>query len=108
VQGTVDNTGDYPTFSSSWFDDVYLSDDNYFDIENDFYLGSSLIDEFWQYDPLNPGDNYTNQIEISLPEYYDIGQKYLFYVGNVDMVADPLGLNSQRRMPQKTPWVFPL
>ncbi|MBD2518845.1 APHP domain-containing protein, partial [Nostoc sp. FACHB-973] len=74
VSWTVKNQGTDTTLGS-WYDDVYVSDDQFFD-KNDVYLTSGY------YTPLAGGSSYTSTQEIYLNRYLPTGDVYLLFVAN--------------------------
>ncbi|MEL7407076.1 MAG: CARDB domain-containing protein [Cyanobacteria bacterium J06558_2] len=72
VEWTVTNVGDAATSAPLWEDKVWLSLDQNYD-NNDIELGQAFNTSY-----LNPGDSYTNSLEVALPQ--DIEGKYYFLV----------------------------
>lgn len=62
VQWTVANTGTGPTNTESWYDKVYLSTDDQFDLGQDFFLGRRLREG-----GLHAGQSYTQTQLFQLP-----------------------------------------
>lgn len=71
IQWTVTNTGGAPTSVPQWFDGLFLSVDQTFDPVSlsegaDVTLGTAANISF-----LNPGESYTNTLEVVLPDNLD-------------------------------------
>ena len=62
VSWTIQNMGFGNTQMATWFDRVYLSEDQNLDYDIDIYLGG--ISNF---SALNPGQSYTESLDINLP-----------------------------------------
>ena len=81
VEVTVENQGSVDSSFSFILGDnnrIYLSEDQQFDPQTDYYLENS-IDDTWQYQVLASGDSYTYIKDITIPETI-LGDRYLFFV----------------------------
>ena len=82
VSWTVANQGAVGTTVDDWYDYVYLSDDETYDL-SDTRLTSQRQN---QYSPLAPGDSYTTSRDVIIPTRAEVGDRYLLFVtdGNND------------------------
>jgi hypothetical protein len=71
VQWTVKNVGTGATNAPVWYDRVYLSLDNTYDI-TDIYLGQAVNPSY-----LNPNESYANSLTVSLPRGIDSNYYFL-------------------------------
>ncbi|MBE9168127.1 tandem-95 repeat protein [Pleurocapsales cyanobacterium LEGE 06147] len=76
ITWTVENLGDISAFGY-WGDEIYLSDDEYFDYNDDVYLGYGEREDYTV--PLALGDSYTLSREVALPNT-EPGSRYLLFV----------------------------
>ncbi|MCF4969755.1 hypothetical protein CV014_22890 [Nostoc sp. CMAA1605] len=74
VSWTVENNGNYDTLEG-WYDAVYLSEDTTLDGETDVFLTNN----YYLYN-LIPGSNYTQTIDLTIPNYLGLGSRYLLFV----------------------------
>jgi subtilase family serine protease len=77
VSWTVTNTGNVIA-GSSWYDYIYLSDDEVYD-----YSDQSVHDKLNGLTPLQPGDNYSSSANITIPAYVKAGNRYLLFIANL-------------------------
>ncbi|BBD63171.1 YD repeat-containing protein (plasmid) [Nostoc sp. HK-01] len=78
---TVQNQGQVPTKTRSWYDRIYFSTDNIYSA-NDIYLT-----DVWNYNlarlPLDPNESYTITTDITLSSQ-SAGNGYLLFVTDID------------------------
>ena len=74
---TVSNLGQGPTRHNLWQDQIYVSDDEVLDVEQDIELGYVTRSGFL---PLN--ESYTKSSTVTLPQGYE-GQYYVFVVTDI-------------------------
>lgn len=80
VTWQVDNPGTIATFTGSWQDSIYLSDDNLFNPQNDLLLAKVL-----HQGDLAVNDVYNGQANVRLP-FNSNGSKFIFVVVDTDDV----------------------
>ncbi|WP_198648553.1 CARDB domain-containing protein, partial [Cyanothece sp. BG0011] len=92
VSWTVENIGGFDTWES-WSDGVYLSDDSTFDPFEDIFL-TSILTDYHQFDPLIPGDSYTQTVEVTLPDFGVTNNQYLLFITDFDFF-EPNGIQPE-------------
>lgn len=79
VSWTVANTSDVDALADSWYDYIYLSDDDIYD-DSDTYVAYAEIEPET---PLKARESYTIEQEITLSNA-QAGKQYLLFVTNLD------------------------
>ena len=77
ISWTIQNTGDEAAYSESWYDSIYISDDQFFD-DGDEYLDEFERDNQF---PLKSSGTYTPELDLFIPDTA-IGNRYLLFVAD--------------------------
>ena len=83
IRWTVENRGSGPTFTTAWYDAIYLSPDQTLDTDTDTFLGS-----FLHKGVLPVGGSYTREESLVLPNGIS-GTHYLFVVTDARLPGEP-------------------
>ena len=87
IQWTVENEGSARTSASSWFDSIFLSDDEHFDFnftieDNTIRVNDQFLGRAERTGSLDPGGNYAASARVRLPDDL-IGSGWIFVYSDI-------------------------